>query len=255
MNRYSDNLPLYARIASVIRQRIDSGALAVGVALPTLEALMSEFGASRVTTRQAMGLLEGEALIERRRGAGTTVVGRPVNARSVSLPATWDELIECMQHIERRVIEVDDSESTPQPSDAELAINANDAAQPFARCEQYVRMKSVHYQDDAPYCRVDGWLEKSLYRAAKKHLTKRPVLLVLTERHAECVVDVRQTLTLGLADIDSAALLSIPLGSPVAKIVRAVTDANQRRVFVSHSEYPASVVQLDTVLFQTKKAQ
>ncbi|MGW7084519.1 GntR family transcriptional regulator [Streptomyces sp. NPDC054871] len=62
-------------VASVLRRQVMRGAFPGGV-LPDERALIAEFGASRNTVREALGLLRDEGLVERRRGVGTVVIGR-----------------------------------------------------------------------------------------------------------------------------------------------------------------------------------
>ena len=49
-----DPVPRYARLAQLLRQRIDKGFWKPGERLPRLEALMAEFDVARVTARQAV---------------------------------------------------------------------------------------------------------------------------------------------------------------------------------------------------------
>ncbi|MGW8398269.1 GntR family transcriptional regulator [Streptomyces lydicus] len=63
------------RVANVLRGQVLRGAFADGV-LPDERALVAEFGTSRNTVREALGLLRDEGLVARRRGVGTLVVGR-----------------------------------------------------------------------------------------------------------------------------------------------------------------------------------
>ena len=65
--------PVYLQIAEGIGELLKSGALPAGYVLPPERALCERFGISRMTLRQAMGLLDREGLIESRRGRGTVV--------------------------------------------------------------------------------------------------------------------------------------------------------------------------------------
>lgn len=62
-------------MAGVLRRQVMRGAFPRGV-LPDERTLIAEFGTSRNTVREALGLLRDEGLVERRRGVGTVVVGR-----------------------------------------------------------------------------------------------------------------------------------------------------------------------------------
>lgn len=65
-------------VAGVLRERIVSGDLADGGALPGLEKLVQEFGVSPPSLREALRILENEGLITVRRGnVGGAVVHRP----------------------------------------------------------------------------------------------------------------------------------------------------------------------------------
>ena len=68
----------------VLRDRIMSGAMGFGARLPTENDLAAAHGVSRVTVRRALGELQREHLIERRRSAGTRVVYRAPPARMMA---------------------------------------------------------------------------------------------------------------------------------------------------------------------------
>jgi GntR family transcriptional regulator len=261
---YADNVPLYARIAGVVRQRIETGELDVGTMLPTLEEFMAEFGASRVTMRLAMDMLEDEQLIARRRGFGTLVISRPLNAHRVALPATWDELMSRLPNVKRTLLAVED-DATPTADElniderelpvAKIAavrdIAALDAALSRERVS-YVRMVARHEHAGTAYCHVDAWIDASIYKTSKSALKNQPALSVLVEKHKDRVAKVTQSMTLGLADIEVAKSLNIAMGSPIALVRRTVFDRKGERVYASRIHFPASVVRLDATLFQHK---
>jgi GntR family transcriptional regulator len=242
VNTYDSNIPLYARIAAVLRQRIDTGQLPVGTMLPTLEALMPEFAASRVTMRLAMDLLDQEGLIERRRGFGTLVIARPKHDRRVLLPDTWEKLLERLAHMKRTMLTVDDRAT---PTADQLNIDDQNAPVQAAR---YVRMVALHKHAGEAYCHVDSWLEAKLYKSVRRALQSKPVLIVLTDTHRDCIAKVTQTMTLGLADIAVAKALDVAVGSPLALVRRTVFDRDGLLVYASRIHYPASFVRLETNL-------
>ena len=53
-----EGVSLYRQIAGLLRRKLEQGVWKMGDQLPTLEALMLEYGVSRVTMRQAVALLE-----------------------------------------------------------------------------------------------------------------------------------------------------------------------------------------------------
>lgn len=65
--------PVYQQLADIIRQRIQSGEFAEGDRLPSTKQFSEEFKVNHLTTRQALKLLEQEALISMHAGRGTFV--------------------------------------------------------------------------------------------------------------------------------------------------------------------------------------
>ncbi|MCQ6554831.1 GntR family transcriptional regulator [Streptomyces sp. C10-9-1] len=66
----------YLEIAETLRQAILGGELPVGGRLPSESALMTRWGASRGTVRQAVALLGSEGLVGSRQGARRIVLSR-----------------------------------------------------------------------------------------------------------------------------------------------------------------------------------
>lgn len=66
----------YNILASAIREQILNGSLKMGDKLTSENELSEEYGFSRQTVRQALGVLEQEGFLVRRRGSGTYVTKR-----------------------------------------------------------------------------------------------------------------------------------------------------------------------------------
>ena len=65
----------YLQLASLFREKINSGQWKVDQQIPTVEDLASEYGVARATIRQALDQLGRDGLIERFRAKGTFVRG------------------------------------------------------------------------------------------------------------------------------------------------------------------------------------
>src|SRR5437588_3585213 len=72
----------YLQIADALRNKIRSGELAPGDALPSLSQLMAEFGVSNTVVRSAMQILRSEGLVVGQQGKGVYVrePGGPLGA-------------------------------------------------------------------------------------------------------------------------------------------------------------------------------
>jgi len=76
---HRDGTPVYKKIQSAIRQRIDSSELKPGDAVASERELARIHGVSLMTARHALAGLEREGLVERRRGAGTFVAAPKIH--------------------------------------------------------------------------------------------------------------------------------------------------------------------------------
>lgn len=83
-------IPLYAQLMGIIQRTITSGALKVGDLLPSETELCKEFDVSRNTVRQAIGALEEEGLVVRKRGKGTFVTDPNARRKGVQYSFTTE---------------------------------------------------------------------------------------------------------------------------------------------------------------------
>jgi DNA-binding FadR family transcriptional regulator len=68
---------LYYQLADVFRRRIEEGVWPVDSQIPTLDELVTQFGAARATVRQALTIIEGEGLVARHRGRAGCPIDSP----------------------------------------------------------------------------------------------------------------------------------------------------------------------------------
>ena len=84
------DIPLYAQLVGIIKRNISTGALSVGDLLPSEAELCRWMNISRNTVRQAIGELEDEGLVVRKRGRGTFVADPATNRRGVRYSFTTE---------------------------------------------------------------------------------------------------------------------------------------------------------------------
>ena len=84
------DISLYAQLVGIIKRNISTGVLAVGDLLPSEAELCRTLNISRNTVRQAIGELEEEGLVVRKRGRGTFVADPATNRRGVRYSFTTE---------------------------------------------------------------------------------------------------------------------------------------------------------------------
>ncbi len=212
----------------VLRDRIVSGALSLGMRLPNENDLAQAHRVSRVTVRRALAELERESLIDRRRSAGTRVIYRPSAAPIVGdIAGVLASLAEMGRRTAVKLLSFD-----YVPADGPVA-QALGAASPDL-LQRAIRVRSV---DGEPFSylttHVPEWVGGTFTR---EELASRP-LLELLERCGVKVERARQQISAGLAIPGVAAALEVNIGSPLIELTRVVYDGNGRAVEHLHAFY------------------
>ncbi len=205
----------------VLRDRIVSGALSFGARLPTENDLASTHGVSRVTVRRALGELQSERLIERRRSTGTRVVYRAHSSRmSADISGVLANLAEMGRRTRVRLLSFG---YVPAVGPAAEALGRGDH-------ELLQRSVRVRFLDGLPFSYLLAHVPERIGTTfSAKELAGRP-LLELLERSGVKVERATQRISASLATPDVARALKVKTGSPLIELVRTVYDRNGQGV-------------------------
>jgi GntR family transcriptional regulator len=211
----------YQEIAQELRQRI--AGVGTGHVLPSESDLSAEFGVSRVTVRRALETLRDERLVESRQGFGWFSATAPLQQRLTQLDTIERQLEERGMHPQRQIIEF-----------AFVAAPAHVAAQ--LHCDQVLRVKRVNRADGDPFAVVTVWCPAELgQNMSRRDVERQPFyeLLGIALRGAT------QTIGAASASAQDAALLAVPVGSPVLRCERLTTSTAGEPILLSEHIFPA----------------
>ena len=219
-------VPLYLQVASVMRQRINSGRWAEGERISTLEELEEEFGLARVTIRQAIELLSAEGLLQAQQGRGTFVSGKSANDRWLNLATDFDSLVESIRNnvLKRVFIRRDAEPPALIPGEGNLA-------------KAYTFLRSVQFNGGKPFSVVNLHLDQSLFLRDSKRFTRSAALPKIVEMEDVVITHAYQKFTIGVADPETADLLEIGLGEPTADCQLTVIDDKDVAIYVADIHY------------------
>jgi GntR family transcriptional regulator len=210
-------LPLYAQLAAALLREIRESRLQPGDRLPTEAAIRERFRVSRATVRQALAELESRGTIRRIQGLGSFVESAKI--RHVPLLTSFAELAAGQGFVPSHRVLSSAATEVPADAAAELAIAEG------TRCRLLRRLLLA---DGDPVGLSETWLplaalgghdelldaerldEGSMYEV----LQAEPIGLVLD--HAV------ETISPGVADAATAAMLGCDPGTPVL-LIRRVT--------------------------------
>ncbi|GMQ46912.1 GntR family transcriptional regulator [Vibrio sp. 10N] len=96
---------LYKKVMQDLKSRIDSEEFAIGDTLPTEKDLIDAYSVSRITVRKAIEELVKLGLVEKRQGAGSTVIGKTMTGSMSSLRSTSEYMSDTGTKLEYQVVE------------------------------------------------------------------------------------------------------------------------------------------------------
>jgi GntR family transcriptional regulator len=104
MNDWDDTIPIYLQLRSTVLQRILSGSLAEGEAVPSVHQVAADEKINPLTVSKAYQMLVEEELLEKRRGLGMFVqVGAQAKAlqqeRQTFLSHEWPRVQARIAHL------------------------------------------------------------------------------------------------------------------------------------------------------------
>jgi GntR family transcriptional regulator len=212
----------------VLRDRIMSGAMVFGARLLNENDLARAHGVSRVTVRRALGELQREHLIDRRRSAGTRVVYRPQPSRmTADISGVLANLADMGRSTKVQLLSFD-------------YVQANGAAaEALGAADHELLLRSVRVRlvDGLPFSYLLAHVPERIGTTfSAKDLAERP-LLELLERTGVKVERATQRISAGLAAPDVARVLGVKTGSPLIELMRTVYDYDGRGVEYLHALY------------------
>jgi len=218
----------YRTIADELRRQVENGDFAAGRLLPSESDLSASYGVSRVTVRKALELLRDEGLIDSRQGFGWFVAADPLRQALGRLGTIEDQLESMGVASERRVVGFGFVKAPPR---AKQVLGVLDV----------LRVRRLNLADGHPFARVTVWCPEDLGASlSRADVEARPFYELLD------VTIGRATQTIGAAAAESsdAALLDIPVGSPVLRCERITYDVDERPILLSEHVFPGHRTEL-----------
>lgn len=239
--------PLYYRVFRTLERRMRDHRYKQGERLPSEDELCREFGASRITIRQAVGRLVDLGLVTRRRGSGTFVSLREKERppETVKFTAALEDLFAQVETVSTKSAQI--TEERP-PLDVRLLLGLDESA-------QVVVVRRVRAFHDEVFSLTTNYLPRALRaKLSEGDLYRYPLLQLLEERlrvdfrYADQLIEAR------LADEDVARMLGIRFGDPVLFVERLMFTDGARPFEVVRSYYRADVYRYQLRLTRGQKA-
>jgi GntR family transcriptional regulator len=213
----------YQEIADALRARISAGEFAAGRVLPSESELSTTFDASRVTIRKALEVLRDESLVDARQGFGWYVATDPIRQPLGRLATIEEQMASDGIKPERQILEFAFERAKGRV--AKVLGNI-----------QVLRVKRLNLADGEPFALVTVWCPANLAEHLSRADVERSPFYELMNIP---LTGATQTIGATLVEGEDAALLGVPLGSPVLRCERITESEGGRAVLLSQHVFPA----------------
>ena len=217
-----DRIPIYQRLADVLRQSVIDGQVKPGDRVPSENVLAEDYGLAAGTVRKALDVLVSEGVFERFQGRGTFVRRPSFDAslfRFFRFRSPEGEYSVPESRIMRREVE-------PMPGHVAQALERPEGV-------PGISMSRLRLQDDVPTVAEEIWLAHEPFRAFAEMPTGEIGDLLYPVYDRVCgqlVARADETLTVEAASPETARLLRVAEGTPIIVIERVAKGYDNRPI-------------------------
>jgi GntR family transcriptional regulator len=104
----------------------------------------------------------------------------------------------------------------------------------------YVFIRTVQYNKGVPFSVVNVYLDRGLYDRSPDAFQHAAAISLVSELEDVTITHAHQTLTIGVADPETAELLKIGLGEPTADCRLILLDQDDKAIYVANIHYHKS---------------
>lgn len=221
-------MPLFAKIAADIRERILDETYSAHDRLPSESELTRLYGVSRVTVRQALSVLQRDGLIFKINGKGT-FVSKPKTALDVSHLKGFGEAMSSLGYETfSRVLSMG-PERAGEKLSQKLDVPAG---------TELTRVERLRYLNREPISLDITYLTPSVGDRIARADLEHQDLIVLLENHCGLTLERAQVnIDSQISDATLATPLGIGVGAPILHIERRIVDVQDHPLLYENLYY------------------
>jgi GntR family transcriptional regulator len=200
-------VPFHAQLRSILLGEIESGRLQPGERLPGEHELCERFGVSRTVVRQALGALEADGRLVRRKGLGTFVAaGKTPEALFERFSGLSEEVLGRGGTLHSRVLRLELEPATPELAELlEVPVG-----------EPLVALERLRIVDDEPWVLTTTWVPHARAPGLlDEDFTQASLYALLEGRYGLLISHGRRSIEAVRASAPVARLLGVRRGDPL----------------------------------------
>lgn len=224
----NDMVPVYQQIKESIKSWIMDGIYKPSQKIPSESELIKEFGVSRLTVRQAIGLLVQEGYLVSKRGKGSYVTSDPekLSALFKRFYGSTDDLFYHTERLQTRKVKVLNIQPSPVIRN-KLRLNPT---------EKFVlEVTRIRFAQDTPVVITKSYMHTKYGQVlTEQKLLENPLIIGILEKEAGITWrHVLQTMEATFADKTLAGQLGIASGSPMLRVERLIMASRHKPIIVA----------------------
>lgn len=232
------NVSRYIQLASLFRQRIESGEWDVGIKIPTVKELSEQCGVATMTIRQALDILEKDGLIHRFRAKGTFVAERPQQDLWCEVKTDWSGMLIARKDATIAILQDTSNVTLPRHDD--------DLGNPTAG---YRHLRRRHSRDGAAFLLADVYVDEQVCKdIPEENYAKLTAMRLVSDIPGQTITDAIQIVTISAADLETATELNISIGAPVAKVQRIAVNQHGDIILLANGIYRGDMMKIEVKL-------
>ncbi|MFC1532881.1 GntR family transcriptional regulator [Thermodesulfobacteriota bacterium] len=230
----NDLVPVYQQIKETIKTWIVDGVYKPSQKIPSESELIKEFGVSRLTIRQAVGLLVQEGYLVSKRGKGSFVTSDPEKLKALMkrMYGSIDDLLYHSERLKTRTAKIITINPSPMIR-MRLGLSPKE--------ELIQEVTRVRFSEDTPVVVTKSYMHLKYGKFLdEKKLKERPLIIGILEDEAGIIWRrVLQTIDATFADKVLAEQLGINSGSPILRVERIMMTARRKPIVLALSWFRA----------------
>ncbi|MCH7666842.1 MAG: GntR family transcriptional regulator [Acidobacteria bacterium] len=224
----NSGIPLYYQLATLVREKIASREYRPGDQIPPESKLVSSYGVSRMTVRQAMAGLEEEGLIRKEPGRGTFVSDTATSGGDLELDRSIEDLISMGQATSVQLLELRETDASAREA---LDLKMPEGT-PVLRC------KRLRLLGNQPYCYIVNHVPIEIGRRIPESNWHSGSVLKFIEDELGIPLRVaKQRVRATLADANLAQSLDTRIGAPLLLVDYHIRTDEDRPVEMAELYY------------------
>ncbi len=235
MSEYSSHIPLYSKIRDELRAHIFAGHTQPHEKMPSESELITKYGVSRITVRQALSELEKEGLLFKVAGKGSYVSKVKPFQGLGRLQGFAEAMSSHGYEVYNRVLSINSLSASPEIA-KRLSLTEGSLISEIRRV-RFLNREPVSV--DVSY--ISGHIGE---RLAREDLGVRDIFHILENDYAIPLGYADLTIDASLADKQQAELLQVDSGSPLLRVERLTHTLEGLPLVIEYLHYHADNFQL-----------